>query len=133
MTDERLEPTGEPGYRIEPEFEPHVDPNAPPLRGHRLVPYPDLAAALARTAALDAQYRSLASEYNERVIERDAAEARVRELIAAGDRLAQRSDHHPTCWITVGGVRKGSSDYRCTCAHADLVAAWERAKEGAGS
>ena len=54
-------------------------------------------------------------------------------LIAAGDRLAQRSDHHPTCWITVGGVRKGSSDYRCTCAHADLVAAWERAKEGAGS
>ena len=127
MTDERLEPTGEPGYRIEPEFEPHVDPNAPPLRGHRLVPYPDLAAALARTAALDAQYRSLASEYNERVIERDAAEARVRELIAAGDRLAEGyAAHDDDCPYPYKSV---VTDDDCTCGLNAARDAWERAKE----
>lgn len=117
-----------------------------------------LEAAEAREQAIKVQGRKLLDDLDEQGSRLVAAEARVRDLteellgwetgaaettralhasgayalrlIAAGDRLAQRSDHHPTCWITIGGVRHGSSDYRCTCAHADLVAAWEQAKKG---
>lgn len=83
MTDERPEPAGEPGFRIEPEYEPIVDPTAPPVRGHALVPRPDLAAALARADRTEALLYESHRQGGEHLARAQAAEARVRELESA--------------------------------------------------
>ena len=124
-----------PGYRPEQEWEPHVDPNAPPVRGYRLVPAPALDVALKRVAELECGPRGViacavcglclcepcwqATTEGAPHLLAEVADlrARVATLVAAGDALVDTVDDDHLA-------------RECYCMTCEAVAAWESARAG---